>query len=125
MGRSHEAVEVPCLQGDTLPEGVSVPLPLVDSMKRSPIRPVSKKRAAVNRERKKLLEKHKDDPCVVVWDTGCTRRMQTLHEPLLRSRGGNPASEEGTIPVCGHCHRRIHDNPREATQRGWMGSRYE
>ena len=85
------------------------------------LRPVSPKRALEQRERRKLVESYSTRPmCPVNWDNGCTRLADDLHEPLLRSRGGDPSSAEDTIPICRHCHDRVHQFPREATKRGWM-----
>jgi hypothetical protein len=94
-------------------------------MNRSPIRAVSKKRAVVLRERRKLIAKHSGLPCEVRWGAGCYGIGATLHEPLLRSRGGDPASEEGTCWVCAWCHEQVHRNPLEATRRGFMEHSWE
>ena len=94
-------------------------------MRRSPIRRVSLKRQRANRERRRLMEQHRNDPCLIRWDQDCTGRMQTLHEPLLRSRGGDPTSEEGTVSTCHNCHSQVHANPKEATNRGWMVPSWE
>jgi hypothetical protein len=95
-------------------------------MKRSPIRPISKKRAVINRKRAKLIEATVEGkPCLVQWDGGCQFWAVTAHEPLLRSRGGDPTDPAQTVATCSHCHGQIHDNPIEATKRGWMKHAWE
>ena len=92
-------------------------------MKRSPIRPVSAKRARANRKRTIVLAILKGQPCAVRWGSGCQGVGTTLHEPLLRSRGGDPTVAEGNVWTCGPCHEAIHANPFEATRRGLMRRR--
>lgn len=83
--------------------------------------PKSARKIAQDRERAKLTErKVAGKPCVARWDEDCRGMAVVLHEPLLRSRGGNPASDEDTIAVCAYCHDAIHRNPVEATARGLM-----
>lgn len=89
-------------------------------MKRSPIAPVSKKRRPLVRKRSELLKARQGDPCEVRWDELCTFTGTTLHEPLLRSRGGNPGIEDGNVWLCFNCHFNIHAHPAEAHWRGWM-----
>lgn len=84
------------------------------------MRAVSPRRARENRIRAKVLAGMRDLPCQVRWDATCTGRMQTAHEPLMRSRGGDPSDREAMVPTCNRCHEQIHANPKEATERGWM-----
>jgi hypothetical protein len=54
----------------------------------------------------------------------CHRSASTdAHEPLLRSRGGDPYDPAECIAVCRPCHSWIHDNPKQATVDGWMRGR--
>ncbi len=84
------------------------------------MRAISKKRAKVQRKRKKLIAKRIGAPCEIRWEGYCMGTGVTLHEPLLRSRGGDPASEEGTVWTCSSCHMAVHQFPEEAARRGWM-----
>lgn len=51
-------------------------------------------------------------------------RTDHIHEPLTRARGGRTDDIENMLAVCWACHRWIHDNPREATERGFLRSAY-
>lgn len=83
--------------------------------------PRSARKIAQDRKRAQLVErKVHGKPCVARWDDGCHGMAVTLHEPLLRSRGGDPASDADTIAVCSYCHDAIHRNVAEATERGLM-----
>jgi len=84
------------------------------------MRAVSLKRAPAVRRRAKLLKARQGDPCEIRWDMECRGVGVTLHEPLLRSRGGDPASEEGTVWTCFMCHSNVHANPIDSIERGWM-----
>lgn len=53
----------------------------------------------------------------------CTVRGEHAHHVQLRSRGGS--DDPGNLLwVCLRCHDWIHGHPAEATERGWMASRY-
>lgn len=53
----------------------------------------------------------------------CSQAPSTdVHEPLLRSRGGDPLDPAQCVALCRPCHSWIHANPAEATAGGWMRS---
>jgi hypothetical protein len=58
--------------------------------------------------------------CQIRWDDGCEGRSADVHEPELRSRGADICDPGACVTTCRHCHRAVHDNPAEATRRGWM-----
>lgn len=100
-------------------------------MKRTPIRPVSKKRARLLRERKKLTDSMKREGPVccgfVVWeedsrgvDMGyfCGRRADDLHEIVSRARGGSITDEANVIPLCRVHHIWVTEHPKEAAELG-------
>lgn len=62
--------------------------------------------------------------CEIRWDRGCTGRATQGHEPLMRSRGGDILDREQVLLTCWYCHRKVHDNVAEATERGFLVSRY-
>ena len=43
-----------------------------------------------------------------------------LHEPLTRARGGDPTDEDGVLPVCAACHRKIHEEVSVSTELGLL-----
>jgi hypothetical protein len=77
------------------------------------IRPVSKKREAENRERRKVVKAtFSEHPvCAVPW---CGRLADDVHEPLMRSRGGSIVDPANMAPLCRPCHDGITD-----TQPDW------
>ncbi len=46
----------------------------------------------------------------------------TVHEPLKRSRGGDPTDPNQGIGICAACHRFTEDFPAEATRLGLLVS---
>ena len=87
-------------------------------MKRVPLRPVSKKRAREQAIRRRLAEQMwREGPvlCVI-----CGVMADDLHEPRLRSRGGDPTDFTQVMPVCRDCHSYVHLNPAGATRLGFM-----
>lgn len=89
-------------------------------MKRTPLRRVGKKQ---RRDRAELAELAPFGSCEAVFSLMCTGRGEVWHHITLRSRGGSN-DRENLLRVCAPCHRAIHDNPTEATARGFMRSRY-
>lgn len=115
-------------------------------MKRTPLRRVSKKRAALNKLRSAFVrEQLKKRPhCEVremisasrfpgsvplsVIDNisrHCTGVATELHEPLTRARA--PGAETildpaNSIAICPGCHRWVHDHPAAATSLGLLRS---
>jgi hypothetical protein len=90
-------------------------------MKRSPIRPTSKKRDAENRLRKKLRERLLDErPWCEARIKGCTRVGSDLHEIKTRARGGSITDENNILVLCRQCHMIITTEPAFATENGFI-----
>lgn len=89
---------------------------------RKPIRPVSRRRERVQRDRRKLVtaELSRRPWCEIRWDDNCRGRSVTLHEPDTRARGGDILDVANTKSTCGWCHDQVHANPAEATARGFL-----
>jgi hypothetical protein len=88
---------------------------------RKPIKPVSDKRRAENRERRAMADRRwpdRRDGTVMCEVPGCTFPADDLHEPKFRSRLGSPTDPENTIPVCRQHHDWIHAHPKEAHDLG-------
>lgn len=86
---------------------------------RSPLRRIAARKIAQHEEdmewrRLRALD-HPD--CVF---PGCSRLMNDLHEPLLRSRGGSISDEDGTVSLCRTHHRYTHEHPVVAECLGLM-----
>ena len=111
-------------------------------MKRSAINPVSKRRAAKLRERKKMIAAMKregpvmcgfpnDQPIyksslgVVFRVFPCGEYADDLHEPGKRSQGADPSNADSVIPLCREHHDWTHQHPREAAALGLLDSRKE
>jgi len=93
----------------------------------STLRTRSKKAQAIAPKRRKFVESVlEDEPtCQVTWDDNCQRRSMDVHEPLTRARGGSILSRDNAVATCRHCHRQIHIHPNQATDRGFLISRWD
>lgn len=83
---------------------------------RKPIRRVSAKRAAENRERAAMADRLWPDrrEGTVMCGCGrpeCNRRAADLHELLSRARGGSIVDEANVRPLSRHCHDLITFSP--------------
>lgn len=96
------------------------------------MRQVSKKQAALLRQRRKVLAQwfaESEDRylgftiCEVQWDRGCTGRAVDGHEMLRRGQGGSILLRENVLLACRHCHDKAHDSPAEAMARGFITPR--
>jgi hypothetical protein len=92
---------------------------------RKPIRPVSKKRAAENRERRAMADRLWPDrrEGTVMCGCGrdeCHRLADDLHEPLTRARGGSIIDEANAIPLARVCHDEITLGPEWAYTSGLL-----
>lgn len=88
--------------------------------RRTPVKPVSKKRAKVNRERRAMLQAmFPERPlCAVPW---CMRWADDAHEPLTRARGGGICDLQNVLPVCRPCHDVItFEEPEWAYELGFL-----
>lgn len=93
-------------------------------MKRSPIHPISKKRAAENRLRAKLRPQVVGGPCQVRLPV-CTGRATDWHERLTRARGGSITDLSNAIGCCRECHSWLTEHPQEAHEMGFMSHAWE
>lgn len=90
---------------------------LAVSVKRSgPLRLVSAKRAAVNRQRRDMVQTvfPERPPCAVPW---CGQLADDVHEPLTRARGGAINDPANAVPLCRSCHDLITFTPE--SELGW------
>ena len=95
-------------------------------MKRSRMKPRSKKMAAKYVERRKLVEKLlKEHPqCEAQVPDVCTGKSVDLHELLARSQGGSILDPSNIICVCRACHDFIGREVKQATEMGLRRRRY-
>ena len=99
------------------------PITRTAGLKRSGgISPVSQKRTAENRERKKtrveVLER-----CGNLCEARlsiCTRTVDDLHEIKTRARGGSITDPDNCLGLCRSCHTFITDNPQFALDNGFI-----
>ena len=79
------------------------------------IAPVSKKRAAALRQRRKVLDSFGPDPTC----ERCGRPADDCHELVRRSQGGSISELSNLIPLCRPCHRHVTENPEQAHAEGF------
>jgi hypothetical protein len=89
---------------------------------RTPIKPVSGKRAKENRQRSAMADRLWPDrrEGTVMCGCGrpeCHRPATDLHEPLSRARGGSITDEANAIPLSRNCHDEITFSPE--SELGW------
>lgn len=74
----------------------------------TPLRPVSRRRQAENRLRRKVVYATFGDAptCTVLW---CNRLADDCHEPLTRARGGSITDPANMAPLCRPHHDEITD----------------
>lgn len=80
------------------------------------LRQVSVKRAAENRQRRKMITRMFPDgqpPCAVPW---CGDWADDLHEPLTRARGGSITDPGNAVPLCRTHHDVITFRPESELQ---------
>lgn len=97
-------------------------------MKRSPIRPRSKKRSEEYVKRRALVEQLLGErgwceacPVFAGFDNKTSyirNRSQDIHELVRRSQGGSILDIENLLAICRPCHRRINENPNLAIRLG-------
>jgi 5-methylcytosine-specific restriction endonuclease McrA len=91
--------------------------------KHARLKPVSDKRRAENRERRKMADAvfGPAPECGIRWDAGCRGLADDLHETLSRARsGGDITNPDICVPACRPCHSKVDDNPAEAERRGFL-----
>jgi 5-methylcytosine-specific restriction endonuclease McrA len=87
------------------------------------LKPVSDKRRAENRERRKMADEvfGPSPECGIRWDADCRGLADDLHETLSRARsGGDITNPDICVPACRPCHSKVDDNPAEAERRGFL-----
>ena len=99
---------------------------------RKPLRPVSKKRARENRERRANLHaRYGDSPecyacaplAAIGIDrdvTGCRGWAEDGHEPALRGRGADITDPDQVVPISRACHDWCHANQEAAIAAGLL-----
>ena len=85
-------------------------------LRRTPVKPVSGKRLAENRERRAMVKRLYPErpPC---GRPGCPRLADDLHEPLSRARGGSIVDPGNQVPLCRECHDEVTFTPE--SELGW------
>jgi 5-methylcytosine-specific restriction endonuclease McrA len=86
------------------------------------IKPVSDKRRAENRQRRKMADEvfGPAPECGIRWDADCRGLADDLHELLSRARLGSITDPENCVPACRPCHSNLTGNPAEAERRGFL-----
>jgi hypothetical protein len=91
------------------------------------MRRVSKKRAAENRQRRRLMIRQFGEhprcygcrPLAELGiETGCSGWADDAHEILSRARGGSITDPDNVIPLGRRCHDYVTTHPREAERAG-------
>ena len=86
---------------------------------RTPLPPVSKKRATEQRQRTRMLrETFGPDPVCA----RCGKPADDAHELLSRARGGSIIDPANIVPLCRADHRWITEHPAQAQAEGWLRS---
>jgi hypothetical protein len=80
------------------------------------MRAVSRKRAVLLRERRKVTDAMKAEGDVLC--VRCGRMAQDAHEVVSRARGGSIVDRENIVPLCRLCHDFITCNPLLAEREG-------
>lgn len=102
-------------------------------MKRSELRrktrinPVSSKRKAEQRVRRKHgIDTYGDRPlCAIRWDHNCRRWADALHELHKAGQGGSRTDMSNCVPACHYCNGMVEEYPVEAHARGWVVKSWE
>jgi 5-methylcytosine-specific restriction endonuclease McrA len=81
------------------------------------VRAVSAKRARLNRERRKLIQRMQRNGPVLC--ARCNRLADDLHEIRSRARGGSITDPENCLPLCRPCHDYVTTHPLEAQREGF------
>jgi hypothetical protein len=92
-------------------------------VKRTPLRPRSKKREVLYRTQRRPLvaEILEERPtCEIRFDENCTGRATCLHEKRKRSQGGSLLDRANLMASCAYCNSAVEDHPIEAHERGFV-----
>jgi len=87
-------------------------------MKRTPLRRISKKRAAALKEYACVRANYLASNPVCEADD-CCQFATEIHHKLPRGRGGKLSDPHNFLAVCGPCHRFITDHPKWAVEKGY------
>jgi 5-methylcytosine-specific restriction endonuclease McrA len=87
------------------------------------MRAVSKKRARLLRERRKVTDAMKaEGPVLCQFESRtiakCFRRADDAHEIVSRARGGSITDPANLVPLCREHHRWVTEHPLEAEREG-------
>jgi 5-methylcytosine-specific restriction endonuclease McrA len=88
--------------------GLSRSVPL---QRGGPLRPVSGRRAADNRARRKVVGQLYGGERPACVRPGCWRLADDVHEPLTRARGGSITDPENMAALCRPCHDEVTFKP--------------
>lgn len=94
-----------------------------NELKRTGLRPVSKKRLALRGKRDKVRDQvlERDQNACQAGILGlCTYHATDVHEILTRGRGGSIYDPDNCISLCRSCHTYITDNPKWAEENGFI-----
>lgn len=94
--------------------------------RRTPLKRVSRKRAALLRERtavRRYVFERAGFQCEARID-GCTFMPTDVHEILTRARGGSIIDPENCLALCRPCHQFITENPMFAEMNGFVVSQW-
>lgn len=92
-------------------------------LKRTGLKPVSKKRLALRSKRDRVREQvlERDQNACQAGIVGlCTFHATDVHEILTRGRGGSIYEPDNCLSLCRSCHTYITDNPRWAEENGFI-----
>ena len=90
-------------------------------MKRTRLKQVSSKQAAINRERHKIkleIMEERGPWCEARIMTCCDNYGCDLHEIVKRGCGGSATDKNNIILICRSCHAFIENNPAKAKELG-------
>ena len=96
-------------------------------MKRTRIKPMSKKRQALMVQRRHFVKDFLEMfPNCQAQLEGCTGKSVNVHERLNRSQGGTITGEDpnGYLGLCRRCHDHITQNPKMAYELGFSVHRW-
>jgi len=94
---------------------------LTESMRRSRVNPVSKKRAAIAGDRRQFVRRiiGEREWCEARL-AGCQNQATDVHEIKTRARGGDILDETNVLALCRACHSFITVNPAFALEHGFV-----
>lgn len=94
----------------------AAPVTPIRRQQRTPIKPVSDKRRAENRQRRAMVNAlYPERPGC--GRPGCPRLADDIHEPLTRARGGSITDPGNQVPLCRPCHDEVTFRPE--SELGW------